>query len=136
MFGFFKKKIPVNDAHFESELVKFASDFAPVIQAMDPQGEHEMIRRTLSNYYERTSEEVGNSASDFYFDAFTGAMFELTQNSIISPQDSLPSFSMVDTFLRGHGIYQTPFTLQLMDNWQNMLFEFGAIKISSTGIQG
>lgn len=122
--------------HFESKLVEFATDFSAVMRAIDPQGIEEMISRAATNYYERTPEEAENSASDFYFDACTGAMFELTEEAIISPQDSLRTFSMVDHFLRGHGKYQTPFVLRLMNTWQNMLIKFGAIKISPTGSQG
>jgi hypothetical protein len=136
MFGLFKKKKTPKDAQFELALVQFTTDFAPVMRAIDPQNVDEMIRRATTNYYEQTPDEAGNSASDFYFDAFTGAIFELTGNTLISPQDSLSIFSMVDHFLSGHGQYQTPFVLGLMDSWQNMLTTLGAIEVSPTGAVG
>lgn len=133
MFGLFKKKKAERDALFEKALAMFATDFAPVIGAIDDKGSAEIIDRALTNYYARDPGEANYSAADFYFDAFTGAMFELTENGTFPPQVSLRFFAMTDSFLRGHGLYQTPVVLDLMDKWQSMLIDMGAIKISPTG---
>ncbi len=128
MFGLFKKKKSAKDAKFEVDLVQFAADFSDVMRAIDPQGADEIFTRSFNNYYARDAGEIEYIASDFYFDALTGALFELTDNALIAPQSSLGMFSMVDSFLRGNPRYQTRMVLGLMDTWQRKLIELGAIK--------
>jgi hypothetical protein len=127
MFGFLKNKS--EEKKFISELEIFSSRFDYVVKAVDPKGANElMISRAINNYKERTPEEMDHTASDFYLNAFTGAIFELTDNSIITPESSLKFFSMTDNFLDGHGIYQTPLAMQLMDTWQSILIDLGIIE--------
>lgn len=128
MFGIFKKK-NTKDDQFIQELAMFAADFNPVMRAIDPQGVEEMLRRATNNYFKRTPEESAYIPSDFYFDAFTGAIFELIERNFAPPEVNLGIFSMVDSFLRGNPRYQTALTLGLMNKWQNILINTGAIKI-------
>jgi len=128
MFGLFKKKNSGVDEKFTSDLLDVASDFHHVIDAIDPEFAQELISRSLNNYKERSRNEASFTASDFYFDAFTGAIFELTLESRMIPDDSVAIFSMMDSFLRGNPKYETPVVTGLMSKWQNILLELGAIQ--------
>lgn len=112
-----------------SELVRVSVDFQDVIVAIDPTFADELRSRAYNNYLENRPEKLEFSASDFYFDSFTGAVFEITLNSEISPVDSLSIFSMTDTFLRDNPRYHTPFVVGLMDKWQTILIDLKAINV-------
>ncbi len=128
MFGFFKNKSKEKDKLFLAELSVFSSDFDYVMSAIDPNGAEEMISRAINNYKEQTPDEKDHTPSDFYFNAFTGAIFELTLNSIITPESSLSIFVMTDNFLQGQPKYHTPLAISLMNEWQSTLIDLGAIQ--------
>lgn len=129
MFGLFKKKIAPIDV-FKAELSVVASRFSHVINAIDPEFATELQIRTINNYRERTPDEAEYSVSDFYFDAFTGAAFEMIDREMILPSDSLAIFSMVDTFLIENREYYTPLAMSLMNTWQGKLIAIGEIRVS------
>ena len=130
MFSMFKKKDNSKDQIFMNELTVVAADFSHVIQAVDPEFAEELLSRAMNNYLERNPEEKNYTASDFYFDAFTGALLELTLNSVIAPDSSLAIFSMTDNFFRENPKYHTSLAMGLMDKWQSILIEAGAINIT------
>lgn len=128
MFGIFKKK-PAVDAKFEADLLTFSVDFSDVMNAIDPHGADAMMTMAFDNYYLRDPTERGLRASDIYLNAFTGTMFRSIEDGRLPPHLALRIFSMLDSFLRGHGIYQSSFANMLMDAWQKKLIELGVIKV-------
>lgn len=126
MFGLFKKKISTENM-FAAQLSVVASRFAHVINAIDPEFAKELQQRAINNYEERTPDESQYSVSDFYFDAFTGAVFELMDRRRITPTDSLAIFSMVDTFLTENREYYTNLATSLMNSWQEKLLKTGVM---------
>jgi hypothetical protein len=128
MFGLFKPKKSAADAQFDAELLTFSVDFSDLMNALDPNAADGMMTNAYNNYYSRDPVERGLRASDIYLNAFTGAMFTSMEAGLLPPHQSLQVFSMVDSFLRGHGKYQTSFVNTLMNTWQKKLISLGAIE--------
>lgn len=128
MFGLFKPKKSPADVQFEADLLTFSVDFSDVMNAVNPNAADEMMTSAFNNYYLRDPTERGLCASDIYLNAFTGAMFRSMEDGQLPPDISLQIFSMVDSFLRGHGKYQSTFVNMLMNAWQTKLITLGAIQ--------
>ena len=124
MFGLFKKK-PSPEEQFVVELGTFAAEFGPVMRQVDPHAEDEMMQRALNNYFNRSAAESGYSAADFYFDAYTGAIFELTMEDIIPPQHSHAVFSLTEKWLQERPRYLSETVDSLMQTWEALLQERG-----------
>lgn len=129
MFGLFKPKKSAEDVQFEADLLTFSVDFSDVMNAVDPNAADGMMKNAFDNYYLRDPTERGLRASDIYLNAFTGAMLRSMDDGQLPPQVSLQIFSMVDSFLRGHGKYQSSFVNMLMNAWQNKLINLGVIEV-------
>ncbi|MFT6909605.1 MAG: hypothetical protein ACJAS1_006328 [Oleiphilaceae bacterium] len=121
---------PVHDngeQGFLLDLDSFLDEFGYIMNAIDSESYGEMKSRAINNYKERTSQEAGYSASDFYLDAFTGAIFELTRDSIISAVGSLEALDMFGDFLQRHPQYCTTLTGSLLHSWRSILTSRGVM---------
>jgi hypothetical protein len=114
MFGLFRKKQSREDERFVLDLADFAADFSYIVDTFDPQGTEVIVSRAFNNYLERNPRDAGFTVSDFYLDAFTGAMFELLERSFLTPIQSLAVFTMVQSFLDFHPQSQTELARQVM----------------------
>lgn len=128
MFGLFEKNPNARDRHFMLELAQAASDFGFGISALGKDGSDEIMDRALDMYLKRDPEEANYSASDFFLNAFTGAIGHATIKGNLEPTESFAIFSMTDHFLRGNPKYYTDLANDVMNQWQWVLERMGAIE--------
>ena len=121
------------DKEFETDLKAFASVFDHVIDALDPDGNEEMTSRALNNHSDPSRNEGEVTASDYYLNAFTGAMFELTIDSHMTTSSSISMFRKTAKFLQDNPKYRTKLALELMNNWTEVLEHMGVFSVDEPG---
>lgn len=126
MFGFFKRnKISAVEDQFVTDLALFSSDFKYGVPSVDDNTDKTISTRALDSYLEKLQEESEYSASDFYMNSFTGAIFELINGGRLSMPDSMNLFREVSSFLDCNPKYNSNVTKVLIEHWGNLITNAG-----------
>lgn len=127
MFKLFSKSKSDNDTNFMTDLAAVAADFNYITDHLDEGSAEIFMSRAVSFRKDRTADEAEFIASDFYFDAFTGATFEITNNEVISAAESARFWALTDSFLDENPKYRTSVVTTLMNRWYEILMRFGVV---------
>jgi hypothetical protein len=106
---------------FMTNLAIFKSQYKYVVDMLDPEGSETISERALDNYLAEAHTAEEHKASEFYLNAFTGAVFELFAHRHITNELSEQLLFQTNNFLQAQPQYDTALARLLTEKWKVML---------------
>lgn len=126
MFGLFKKnKISAAEDQFVTDVAIFSSHFQDYCSIINDQDRQIFGERAINNWDKKDPSEAHYSASDFFMDAFTGAIFELMSDGRMNVGQFTNIYREVTHFFDNYPKYNSDLVKFLMGKWKQYIHDAG-----------
>lgn len=122
MFGRFKKnKISAAEDQFVTDVSIFSSHFSDYCSIMNDADRQEFGERAINNWAKKDTSEAHYTASDFFIDAYAGAIFELLSDGRMPVDQCTSIYREVTHFYDNFPKYNTDVVKSLMGKWKQYI---------------